>query len=137
MSRDRVLTLAQFEAMAEQAKHYAGREKREARRDKKHNRREVELAIFQARARELGLTVTRGWNHRDLHLPYTVEVNDEIALEISHQGTYCNIVLARRGAARGRFKAAELLLLIDSLRGIRLPYRKPHKSTSKKKARAA
>jgi len=134
--KDRVLTSAQFAELEEQQAWRDGHARREKRRDNRTRRRKVEEAILEAKARELGVPLVLCHPEIRPSLPYRVhaaEVNDEIALNIDMNGHYAYVTLARRGAYRGRFTPEEVHLLVEQLRAVRLPYRKPHVSKSRKR----
>lgn len=133
--KDRAISMAQFAAMEHEAKWHANEPRRRKRRDNRDRKREVELAILSAKARELGVQVVRGdWWQRSMFRPHDVLVNAEVVLHVDHRGPYAYLALSRSGAFRGRFTPAEVLALVEALRAARLPYRKPHESRGKARA---
>jgi len=130
--RDRVISLAQFAELEAQAKYNQGEPRRGKWHKNRDRRRQVEVAILSAKARELGMDVNRDdWINRPMYRPHTVEVNDEIALHVDHHGPYVYLALSRRGSFRGRFTPAEVRRLLEVLSAARLPFRPPHKSRSR------
>jgi hypothetical protein len=129
--KDRTLTMAQFAALEEQAAWHEKAPQRRRRREKQDSERVANRAVFEAQVREMGLPLKRGYCKREVFFGFQVDVNDELTVEVSHRGSYCYAMLARRGAFRGRFTSAEVVQIIAALRAVRLPARRPHKSRAK------
>lgn len=133
--KDCPISMAQFEAMEALQKHRDGFGRRKRLQEKRNQRQAVERALLEAKARDLGIAVVLGYPEvrRTPWRVHHLEVNDEISLQVDHQGAYAYVALDRRGAYRGRFTPEEVLILMEALRTVRLPYRAPHKSRAKKK----
>lgn len=129
--KDHVLTLAQLAALENDVRWHEKAPQRRRRREKQDRKRAADRAVFEAQVHEMGLRLTRGYCKREVFFGFQIDVNEEITVEVSHRGSYCYAMLARRGAFRGRFTPGEVVQVIAALRAVKLPARRPHKSRAK------